>query len=315
MKKITTILSLVFVMILMSACEKSSLEPTKVLVPFGAPAFAQVGMAYELSQSDHPDFEIEMVYGADLLAAAFNTQSHDIIYAPSNLGARLIKSAHVPYQYLATISRGNLYLATQNDTLNAASLDGKTIIAFGENATPGIVLETILAEMSFETPPSITYVDSVNTAAAYLAEDQSRIVLLAEPILSVQAMQLGTLNTMDLQTKWSNFFDRQAYPQAGVFVHEDLPQERIEAFETMLKESVELSQSSPQTIAEYAESLNYDLPKAVLIEAIPRSNLSYVPSDEAQADIIVYFEKILQINPNLIGGALPDETFYWHLKP
>lgn len=315
MKKISILLCLWVMIIVLTACQAETTKATKVLVPFGAPAFAQVSMEYQLSQVDDPDFEIEIVYGADNLAAAFNSESHEIIYAPSNLGARLIKSAQVPYQYLATISRGNLYLATKDTTLDENTLNGREIIAFGENATPGIVLETIINEMALENTPTIRYVDSVNTAAAYLAEDNSRIVLLAEPILSVQAMQLDGLSTLDLQAKWSEYFKSDAYPQAGVFVHEDLAQRRIDLFESLLKDSINKANTAPQDVANDAVNLGYELPEAVLKEAIPRSNLSYIPSDDAKASMELYFEKILNLNPNLIGGGLPDDYFYKHLSP
>ncbi len=314
MKKWVILITLGLFSFILSACSQET-EVTKVIVPSGAPAFSQVAMEHKMSESDDPEFDIEVVFGTDMLAAAFNTESHEIIYAPTNLGARLIQSADAPYQYFATISKGNLYLATKQESLDAQTLAGAEIIAFGVNATPGIILETILDKLDLSEAPEITYVDDVATAAGYLTTQDDVIVLLAEPLLSVQNMQLDNLQIMDLQAKWSDLVDESSYPQAGVFVHNDLDEATLERFEALLKESVNLTEADPALVADYAGALGYEFPKPVLIDAMPRSNLSFVKSDDAKTAIEVYFNIIMDFNPELIGGRLPDDSFYRHLNP
>ncbi len=319
MKKLLSIIAICMLVFTLSACtgndnNKDTIK-LKIMAPIGTPALAQTYMEKTMpSLGDYVEYEIETVSGADPLVAAFGSGSHDIIYAPTNLGAKLI-STGVDYKFAGTVVWGNLYIAsTGYETFSLDDLDGKEIIAFGQNSTPDIVLQAVLSGYTFTTVPIITYVDSVSQAQAEILIDNTKIILMAEPALSVLGLpsKLGdNLDIIDLQVEWENFTGTSSYPQAGIFVKSDLDQDVVDAYLIEIAKSVSQANIDTATVAQMAVDLEYGFPLGVLVSAIPRANLEYKSAADSKAALETYFGYIIDMNATLIGGSLPTEDFYY----
>lgn len=316
MKKISVTLLMFLLVLSLGACRQEEVEEIsfKVLAPLGSPALAQTYMEDTLpSLGENVSYEIEVVSGTDPLISAFGSGSHDIIYAPTNLGAKLI-STGVEYQFAGTVVWGNLYLATGTDeTFELSDLDGKEIVVFGQNATPDIIVQTILEAQNYTVEPTITYVDSAGTAMATLVSDPTKIVLLAEPVLSVASLptNVANLKSIDLQSAWEDMTGSESYPQAGIFVKTDLDKDVVEAYLAEVEKSVAEALADPASVAQMAVDLEYGFPLPVLTGAIPRSNLMFKNAADSRAALETYFGYIIDFNPALIGGALPEDNFYF----
>lgn len=308
MKRIAFLI--LFLIFIISACRLEKDSSIKIIAPNGSPSLSQVYIEYYTPTIENMNYQIDIVAGIEPLVAAFGSASHDIIFAPTNLGARLIDTG-VPYIFAATINWGNNYLVSKSPLSNLSDLEGKEIVAFGQNATPDIVLRSILNNYDFNVAPKIRYVDSVQTALAELLEDNDRIVLLAEPIMSIAQVNLGELNIIDLQEEWENLTGMPSYPQAGVFVHQDLEKSVVNAYLKQLEISVNYLQNNPNNIALYAVSLGYPFPEPVLRAAIPRSNIRYLSALESKEALEIYFQYILDLQGELINNKLPDDSFYY----
>lgn len=313
MRKVLSFLMILVLGLTLSGCQKEDIS-FKVMAPLGSPSLAQTYMESTLpSLGDHVSYEIEVVSGTDPLVAAFGSGSHDIIYAPTNLGAKLI-STGLDYQFAGTVVWGNLYLATGTDeAFTLEDLDGKEIVVFGQNATPDIILQTILAEQTYTTAPTLTYVDSAGTAMATLVADPTKIVLLAEPVLSVASLpsKVANLKSIDLQAAWEDMTGETSYPQAGIFVKKDLDKEVVDAYLSQVEMSITEALANPADVAQMAVDLEYGFPLPVLTSAIPRSNLMFRSAADSKAALELYFGYIIDFNPALIGGSLPEEDFYY----
>lgn len=307
MKKIM-FLSMMFLLVL-TGCEEA--ESISVIVPNGAPALSQIKIENEMSEQENPLYEIDTVYGADPLVSAFGSESHEIIVAPTNLGAKLFKKAEAPYQFAGTLTWGNLYLSSQEPLDTYEDLDGKSIIAFGKNATPDIVLQAVLESMEFENDPEITYVESVDGALARLSEDSDAVALVAEPALSAFELKSGSVNTLDLQEAWKSRVSDAPYPQAGVFVHTDLTNSQVNTYLDALNESASMVNEDYARVGELAETLEYPFPPSLMESIIPRSNIEFKSAEDSKDSLISYFNVIRSFNPALIGETLPETAFYY----
>ncbi len=325
MKKLTTLLLALLLVLTLSGCDKTEeveerpvevLEDThlKIMAPLGSPALAQTYMQSTMpSLGEQVTYEISVVSGTDPLIAAFGSGTHDIIYAPTNLGAKLY-STGVDYQLAAVVVWGNLYLATGTDeAFTLADLEGKTIVVFGENATPHIVLKTIIDNYNYTNPPTFEFVADAGTANATLIQDPSKIVLLAEPVLSVASLpsNVANIKTIDLQTEWENLTGSSSYPQAGIFVKRDVPAEALEAYLAQVQLSITEALNDPAAIATMTDELGYGFPVPVMTGAISRSHLQYVSALNSKEALEEYFQYIIDFNSALIGGALPVDDFYY----
>ncbi|MBN2878702.1 MAG: ABC transporter substrate-binding protein [Clostridia bacterium] len=303
--------------------EETALPPAEpieisVLIPFGSPALAAGKLLIDESNGDNVlsadgmiTYRTEVVNGADPLAAAFTSQSHDVIIAPTNMGA-LFYNKGIPYKYAGAVVYGNLYLASTGELNNIADLSGKEIVAFSQNSTPDVVLLTVLKLNNLSDTVNVRYVNSVSEAQGELLAGTAEVALLAEPILSVSKTK-ADLNIIDLQDEWTNATGAQSYPQAGIFIKSQLIDEYPDAVESILNalsESIVSVNNDPSGTASALEAIEFGLPAKIIESAIPYSHLIYRSADESKDDLIYYYEKIIELNPALLAEAIPDDDFY-----
>lgn len=310
MKKLFTFLMLMIVATLASCSNETEEAPSlDVMVPAGSPQFSQLYLEGNDEDYDAFNLNVDTVQGAETLPSAFGSESHDVIYAPTNLGAKLIDTG-VPYQFAAAVTHGNLYLVSEDTIDSISDLEGKSVTLFGQNATPDIVLNTLIESGDMESPPSLNYVDSVQSALSAYQTGDADIVMLAEPLLSTLEQKNSSLNVLDLQESWETAFDKDSYPQAGVFIHEDVEPSVVSEYLEALEYSINQANENPETVASLAETLDVPFDKAVLESAIPRSHLKFVHAQDSKSDLEFYFEQILDMNPALINDDLPEASFY-----
>ena len=289
---------------LLAACATTGPERVlSVMVPAGSPALAQLHV-----QADAESYSVDVVNGSDPLVAAFGSGSHDVIFAPTNLGAKLYASG-CGYLFAGAVVWGNYYLVAKTAAeFTLASLEGKTVVVFGQNQTSDIILRHILSENGVGA--NLTYVDSVATATAQFLADDSLVILSAEPSLSTLEGQVDGLKVIDLQDAYADLTGSDSYPQAGVFVKSDLDPRLAEAFLADLSASVERVNENVEEASDLAVSLGYGFSRSVLISAIPNSHLAFVSAADSRTAVEAYFTMILGYAPALIGNALPDDGFY-----
>ena len=312
MKKIYMIILIVNTAFLFGCSKPSTLESINVIVPNGSTSVAQAFIEYTLKDSNEFTYNVFRVAGPEPLVAAFVNKEFDFIIAPIPLGAKLINTG-VDYSFLATITEGNLFLASGNSLDAIESLSGKNIIAFGQNNTPDIVLRSILSKIAFDTPPTMTYVSNTQATLAELTRDPNNIVLISEPFVSMAFNNLETLYLIDLNPVWQEVLELPAFPQAGVFVRNGTSDALIAQFMTLLEESIAFANNYPNELAEQTETLEYPFPKSIIANSIPRSGLVFKDAVTSKVYIEAYLNAILNYNPDLIGNRLPENSFYYGL--
>ena len=84
----------------------------------------------------------------------------------------------------------------------------------------------------------------------------------------------------------------------------------VKKFLDAYRDSIEWVNANP---AEAAELIGkYDvLPAALARPAIPHCNLEFIPAAEARPLMERYLQVLLDFNPASVGGALPDDGFYF----
>jgi NitT/TauT family transport system substrate-binding protein len=300
MKKIFLICLLAMVLALAGCNNK---EKIKVLTPSGAPALAQIFL-----QENQDRYLTDIVNGPDALVAGFGAANYDFIIAPINLGAKLYNN-NIDYQLIAGVTFGNFYLATVTDwEFNLEFLEGKEVICFGQNAVSDIVLQYVLLESGIDV--DITYVDSLTSANAMLLADNSKIILSAEPALSVLKNNIVGLKTIDIQEEYLSITENDYFPQAAVFAKKSLSSRLVSSFLKDLEISIVKVNDDLEATAALATELEYGFLESVLISAIPKSNIDFVLAKDMKEDVISFLDIIMDLNPALIGNKLPDEDFY-----
>ncbi|MDY0075391.1 MAG: hypothetical protein RBR75_05925 [Acholeplasmataceae bacterium] len=299
MKKLLSITLLMIVLCICSSCKTQS--KISVIVPQGSPELA---ITY-IKNDDN--YRVDVVIGADPLVAAFSSQSHDVIIAPTNLGAKLYQSTP-SYIMLAVLVEGNYYLASRSKKLDTfADIENQQVVIFGKNQPSDIIMTYLLNQLKVTC--NITYVDNVTTAQSMLVLDENLIILTAEPSLSVLESNFLDLNTLELISFYENAVG-ESYPQAGVFIKSDLNSQTINQIEYDFRSSTENVNTLPSEAAHLAVQSGVMLEEEVIEHAITRSNINYLNAWDAKSSIENFFLIIESINPALIGNTLPNDGFY-----
>ncbi|MCD7775781.1 MAG: ABC transporter substrate-binding protein, partial [Firmicutes bacterium] len=72
--------------------------------------------------------------------------------------------------------------------------------------------------------------------------------------------------------------------------------------------------SNTEHASELCETYGIVAKSAVALKAIPDCNLCCVVGDDIQTVIEPYYNVLYNANPSSIGGAIPDEGFYFAEK-
>ncbi len=310
MKKMIILFS--FILFILTGCGNDSKKDSvtvKVRIPTGAPTLSLVKMIYEDESILDYKVEYESVSGPDQLVSAITSKSHEIVIAPTNVGANLY-SKNADYVYAATITFGNLFLVS-NKPLTLDKLSEETIYAFGKGSTPEITLRKVLGDREV----NITFLNNVNDVSSGFVAGTYKVALLAEPVLSLTKTKAVVHTVLDLQDEYKKLMGTSSYPQAGIFINQDFAkkhQKFIEAFLEKVRESTEFVNSNKEMTANYyfEKGLLPNLPNEVLVNSIEGSNIGYLSGKDSKVLIEEYFNIILEYNSELIGGKIPDEDFY-----
>jgi NitT/TauT family transport system substrate-binding protein len=169
-------------------------KKVSIIMPTGTPA---LGLAeYAVDAKEDENITIDIVAGSDPLMAAFVNKSYNVIVAPVNLGAKMFKQ-YEEYVLYSTFVWGNLYIASKQQINSFEDLDGKTVVAFGKNSTPDIVMQALLKHHK-DINVTLEYVSDVSEANTLLAGNQDKIIVTAEPSITKLKSKFN-LSIIDLQ--------------------------------------------------------------------------------------------------------------------
>lgn len=305
--KFIYIFVVLFSMLFITGCIDDSSKKVSVIVPTGTPS---LGITNVLNDKTLVDANI--VSGSDPLIAAFTNASYDVVVAPVNLGAKLY-NANENFSYILykTIVWGNYYLVSNEEIATLESLEGKTVLVFGKNSTPDVVLRTLISAKNINV--NLEYVDDVATANSYLLSGKADIIVSAEPSLTKMSANKN-FYTLDLQKQWQQLTGSYSLPQAGIFIKKDSKDEKyLKTVLDKMIESVQMAQTKPNVLIASAVSVDENLAKIgeeTLQKAIGNCNLRVEETDKEAIEF--YFSQVIQLGIGAtVGGKLPDEAFYY----
>lgn len=91
-------------------------------------------------------------------------------------------------------------------------------------------------------------------------------------------------------------------------------EEHPEAVETFLEEHADSAQAINEDAAAgavLAVEAGIVAKESIAREAIPKCNIVCVTGEEMKADLSAYLEVLMDFQPELTGGGLPGEDFYY----
>lgn len=212
-----------------------------------------------------------------------------------------------------------LYILENGDSIaSVADLAGKTVYATGQAANPEYVLNYILRQNGLEPgrDVAVEYGDA-SELASRMAAGELEICMLPVPMsTNVLVKNAGVRVALDLGDEWNRVSPDSTLAQGCIVVRSDI--DNVDAVvESFLKDyetSVNFMADVANIDAAAQLAVQYEIvpSEAIAKAAIPDSGLVFVAgADRIKDSLNGYFQVLLEADPKSIGGAMPDDAFYF----
>lgn len=272
-----------------------------------------MGAAYLMEKNDAGNaanaYSFTIAGAPDLVTGQLITGELDMAALPTNAIALLAQKSGGKVEILAVNTLGVLYLLEKGDTVaSVADAAGKTVVSAAQGSTTEVVANTL-----FDDSTTVDYVAEHAEAVAQAVAGRYDLVLLPEPfVTSLLAKDEGFRIAVDLTAAWE---EATGYllPMGGIAVRTAFAEENPQAVAAFLEEyaaSVAWANENPHDAAQIIEK--YDIMAAAVAEqAIPRANMVCLTGEAMREALAPFYAVLLEDNAELIGGALPDDAFYY----
>ena len=263
------------------------------------------------------DYEFLLAGAADEIVGKIASGELDIAAVPTNVGATLYKKTEGGVQVAALNTLGVLYILENGETIQSIEdLAGKSMVATGQGSTPEYALNLILEKNGLKDSVIVEYKSEHSEVPPMLVSGEASIAMLPQPfVTSVLAQNESIRVALDVTEEWNKAVNGESDLTMGcVIVRKEFAENNKEALDAFLDEykaSVEAVNADPAAAAQISEK--FDIIKAAVAEkAIPECNIVFIEGEEMQKIASGCLQILFEANPKAVGGAVPDEAFYYH---
>ena len=307
------------------ATEASAETPTEAAVPVrlgamtGPTGIGMVKLFDDADKDTASPYTYTIKGAADELTPLLLQGELDIVSVPANLASVLYNKTEGKVKALAVNVLGVLYLAEYNsdEIYSLADLKGKTIYATGKGSTPEYFLRYVLTQNGLDPDTDVTleWKSEPSEVLAVLNGQGSGIAMLPQPYVTAAAAQLGEGFQVKLSVseEWQKVSGGTPCTTACILVRSQFAEENPAAVERFLADYADSAAWVNENV-EAAGDLcgQYEIVKAPIAKkAIPQCNIVSITGSDMKAALGSCLEVLFQQNPAAVGGALPQDDFYY----
>lgn len=305
--------------------EEQTADPVDVRVAAlkGPTAMGMVQMMDDVDAGnvDTENYTFEIDASADLVTPKLIQGEIDIAAVPANLASVLYNKTEGGIQVLAINTLGVLYIVENGDSVNSvADLAGKTIYASGKGSTPEYALNFILEKNGLDPESDVTieWKSEHSECVSALAQDPDGIAMLPQPfVTTAQAKNPDLKVALDLTEEWDKVMENETEKSrlltGVVVVRKEFAEENPEAVADFMERyaaSVEYVNNNVEDAAKLVGG--YDIvTEDVAVKAIPECNIVCIQGEDMKEQLSGYLSVLNEQNPESVGGALPEDDFYY----
>ena len=319
MKKYMSILLVLLMLVALFPGCAAAEEPTVIRIG-SLKGPTTMGMVKLLSDNEAGltavKYESTVVANATELMPLFLRGELDVLALPVNAGAVLYNKSQAGATLLAVNTLGVLYIVEKGgETITSvADLKGKTIYATGKSTTPEYALSYLLAENGLDIATDVTmeWKSEASEVVAQMATLDSAVALLPQPFVTVAQTKVEGLRVaLDMTAEWANV--GSTLITGGLIIRTAFLNEHPEAVKTFLEEYAASTQYVNENVEEAAALVEQYIGVAagVAKKAIPACNIVCMTGEEMKAAAEKYLTVLFELNPDAVGGAMPEESFYY----
>ncbi|HFC5494969.1 TPA: twin-arginine translocation signal domain-containing protein [Neisseria gonorrhoeae] len=306
---------------------------------YGAPAMPSVTIAVTALQgklAKQADVSLKIWRSPDQLRAGVASGQFKVMMSPSNVGVNL-RNQGQKVGMVNILTNGITQLVCKGSAIaSPQDLVGKKILVPFKNDMPDIVLQALLKKLKIDahkvsityaaTPPeAVGLFPSKGYHAVILPEAVGlfpskgyHAVILPEPMATASLLKgktigINVVHGFDLVKAWGQAFDtKPLIPMAGIIANEEYfhaHKAQFDIFHQDLKNALNWILANRQNAAKIGK--NYlPAPEPALVMGLDGARLTVSKGSEVKNEILKFYEILMQFNPELLGGKLPDNGFF-----
>lgn len=262
--------------------------------------------SYSFTLEGAPDAIVPLLVKGDIDAAAI----------PGNLASVLYNNTKGQIEVIAINTLGVLYIVENGDSIQSVDdLRGRTIYSAGKGSTPEYALQYILSSNGLEVGKDvfIEWKSEHAECVAALKADKNGCAMLPQPFAATAMMQDGNIRiTLDLNDLWEEQVGSVLITGVTV-VRKDFASENPETLQAFMEDyasSVEYAQCDVPGAAALIGKYGI-VPEKAAFAALPYCRISFITGEEMKEALSEYLSILYDANPKSVGGALPDDGFYY----
>ena len=285
-----------------------------------------IGASYLMEQSELGQTALDYTFTIEsdpsIITSSIISGDLDIAAVPTNVASVLYNKTEGAVKIIAINTLSVLYLLENGDSIQSvADLKGKTIYTTGQGANPEYVLNYILRQNGLEpgTDVMIEYGDA-SEMATKMAAGEIEVSMLPVPMSTTVLVKNPDVRVaLNFGDEWNAVSPDSTLAQGCIVVRADI--DNLDAVvENFLKDyetSVNYMADSANIDAASELAAQFEIiPSAAIAKvAIPDSGLTFISgADSMKSTLMGYFELLLSADPTSLGGAIPDDAFYFESK-
>ena len=246
----------------------------------------------------------------------------DFMAMPSNLAANLYNRG-AKVQLLNIGIWGILWMLARRDGLKTlADFKGEEVVMPFRGDMPDAVFRLLCIDPDKDM--TLRYVASPLDAMQLLITRRADNALLADPAIAVglrktQSFPVSAIaptlyRSVSIQAEWGRVFNRDPhFPQAGIVaLGAQLGNKSLAAaMEAACVEAQAWCEANPDACGEMvAKRIDALTPEGVA-DAVKADDAKIVVGKEARPELEFFYRQLLEMQPGLVGGKLPDDGFYF----
>lgn len=259
------------------------------------------------------DIELITWETADTLLAQIQKKQAQFIALPLNMGANLYAKG-MPLQLIQVNTFGSMFLVSTDDKVQKLEdLAHQTIFVPSQGGPPDILTNYLIAQNNIPGV-KLSFVN-LSEIGQQLASGAIQHVVIPEPLLSIVQANLQTdLHiAINFEEVWQKQFSKQL-PQTGIFVNKawaSSNQHAIKQFQALSEQAITDLYQQPDVSLPLLSNF-FKSNEKIMESALTNSSLHFQTAQQARNETEAYFKILLEIAPDSIGGALPNEDFYYN---
>lgn len=262
-------------------------------------------------------YDFTMVTAADEMTAMVANDQVDIALLPANVASVLYNKTEGGVTVIDINTLGVLYMVSGDTSLTSLDqLKGKTVYLTGKGATPEYSLRYLLSASGLsDEDVTLEFKSEAAEVAAVLAEDPTAVGMLPQPFVASALAQNDKLSiVMDMTKIWDEVSDGSRLVTGVTIVNSEFLAEHQEMVDAFLDEhdaSIEFTSEDPDKAAELIAAAGIVAKAPIAKAALPYCNIDYIDGQEMKDALSGYLNVLFEQNPASVGGALPDDAFYY----